>query len=1023
MRNWHHKIIKLEEALSLIVTNNRTVIGVNEAQIEFENLTNPLHGLNYKAKNRGLFKILNGSVQKSSIIGQNSGQITPNLNIGHSGSHSTSVAGIILGNKLDSNNVVLPIKGIIEDGELMNFSTLYLNLLFAATDNYKYFMNQGSIIINPSFPFSNTTTFNYGNNDYIPPSKQAVIINGSYILTLNSPSDIAIFEVILQTIKTYGNNGRGVLLVIGAGNSNNDTTISQHYGKHFSYPLIISASTIDNEKTFEKVKEVKSSYSCYGDRIDLCGPSNGEKNGIYSTTSIKCGEIGYDDEVITKTITNQSQNDSLTLNNTDLIFPGNCIEVGIPDTVNHEILVVKEVNRTTNKIKFIENRYYTATPFTINPATIRTPILKSSATIIGASKNKLQISDNRGFGYIGQEICIFNGISNHYASISFKNSSNKFEFNPALPVSYSTTNIEVIPGQIVATAASYTISGENTVFTFSSSDNDILNSFFIGGMVAIVESSSGTILSVGKNIRSINTTGTRSITIEKYNLSSGYTSIKLKSMGYGSYTSSFGGTSAACPVVSGVAGLVFKANSALNALEIKHILKSTADKINLKESSSTGRWKDVNGNNINYSSVSSTLTQPTSIGSKEIFVSNISSFNINDAIEIDGDFRSVIENVLTNRLILQLGVTKVYNAGDNVKKGTPPVHSKYYGTGRVNAQRAVQLAIDWHDPTKSVVKPKLAIADRMNPDGSILLSIDNSDSDQTVSSPDIWVLPDNDTSGSVPTPTQPLNTLETSIDQKIHIRVRNLGNKESFKEYDVKVFVAFNDDVDPAFPFPSKWYHQEDVKLLGVKELPIIPISDPIPENNFTILEVEWKDIAAKWNQTDSWNPINSVTGKRKRAYILVHIAPFDGLASDVQLNNLRNNKQLTCKEIIVTHNGVNDRTAFLPGNKLDITVGQELVQRTFDLSLENIATSDLATTKVKATKVNRADQSEVSVFFSKNTNGDWEIEGEATPDWITFDTPDEIASQYDGYKHIKFPHTITVNNSSEEIKIETLNA
>ena len=31
----------------------------------------------------------------------------------------------------------------------------------------------------------------------------------------------------------------------------------------------------------------------------------------------------------------------------------------------------------------------------------------------------------------------------------------------------------------------------------------------------------------------------------------------------------------------------------------------------------------------------------------------------------------------------------------------------------------------------------------------------------------------------------------------------------------------------------------------------------------------------------------------------------------------------------------MNDRTAFLPGNKLDITVGQELVQRTFDLSLD----------------------------------------------------------------------------------------
>lgn len=769
MRNWHQKVIKLDEALASIQANNRVVIAVSEGQIEFESLTSPLNNLNYRAKNRGLFRII-GNVQKASLIGNNSANVTPNVTIGKPSTHATCVSGIILANERDNNNIILPVKGIVEDAELINLTANFLYQVFCTIDNFNYFMNEGSVRIDPLFNL-NIQPFIYDNNNYIPPNKQANALNASYMSKLN-PTDLALYNVIFKTCKAYSNNGRGVLFVFAAGNSGNssilidrDTLTLQQFGK-LSYPLIVSASTIDDKKVFAEINEFRSPYSCYGDRIDLCGPSNGAKNGIYTTTNVKCGEIGYDDEVIIKTITNQSQNDSLTLNNSDQIFPGNCIEVGVPNTVKHEILVVKEVNRTTNKIKFIENRYYTATPFTINPATIKTPILKSPATIIGTSKNKLQINDNRGFGYTGQEICIFNGTSNHYASISFKNSSNEFEFNPALPVSYSTTNLEVIPGQIIASANSYAISGDDTIFYFSSSDNDILNSFFIGGMVIISESSSGTILSAGNNIKSINTIGVRSITIEKYKLGSGYSTIKLKSMGYGSYTSSFGGTSAASPVVTGVAGLLSKANSALNVLEIKHILKSTSDKINLKESSSIGRWKDINGNNISYYSVSSNLSQPTSIGSKEIFVSNISSFNINDAIEIDGDFRSVIEDALTDRLILQLGVTKVYNTGDTVKKGTVPNHSKYYGTGRVNAQRAVQLAIDWHDPTKSVAKPKLAIADRMNPDGSILLSIDGSDPDQTVSSPDIWVLPDTDTSGSVPTTTQPLNTLDTSIDQK-----------------------------------------------------------------------------------------------------------------------------------------------------------------------------------------------------------------------------------------------------------------
>lgn len=379
MRNWHQKIIKLDEALELIEDDNRVVIAVSEGQVEFESLsTDPLNELNYRARSRGLFKIV-GDVQKSSLIGQSGGNVTANIPLTEASAHATSVSGIILASARDSDDILLPIRGIVEDAELMNISTNYLYQVLSTIDNFKYFMNDGSAVIDPAFELS-TFNFTHGTSRYIPPRKQPIVLNASYTLKLSTPAAVALYNVIFKTCKAYSNNGRGVLFVAAAGNSNSDTLTVQHYGK-LPFPLIVAASTIDDKKVFEEISEFRSSYSCYGDRVDLCGPSNGNKKGIYSTTNLKCGEIGFDDEVVLKTITNQSQNDSFTLNNTDQVFPGNCIEVGLPNTVNHEILIVKEVNRSTNTIKFIESRYYTRTPFVISPASIKIPILKSNATM------------------------------------------------------------------------------------------------------------------------------------------------------------------------------------------------------------------------------------------------------------------------------------------------------------------------------------------------------------------------------------------------------------------------------------------------------------------------------------------------------------------------------------------------------------------------------------------------------------------------------------------------------------------
>jgi subtilisin family serine protease len=59
------------------------------------------------------------------------------------------------------------------------------------------------------------------------------------------------------------------------------------------------------------------------------------------------------------------------------------------------------------------------------------------------------------------------------------------------------------------------------------------------------------------------------------------TSDRISSPGYdpGDFTTTFGGTSSACPVVAGVAALVLSANPDLTAVEVKQILQQTADKI------------------------------------------------------------------------------------------------------------------------------------------------------------------------------------------------------------------------------------------------------------------------------------------------------------------------------------------------------------------------------------------------------------------------------------------------------------
>lgn len=998
MRNWHHKVIKIQEARDLLTSannlgNSNIYVGVIEGQIEFEVINNnsPLEVSNYKASHNS-FSDIGGSRKVFHRGVTNNNKFTQKLNFFSPSMHTTCVTGIISGN-LDTSNLI---DGICPNVRIINANEFQDALHLTLVNNYSN-KNLKSTAYQSIF---DAFFLNNGPDDLtdIYSSKFVSIINCSFnvkakYLKNNKEVDFSSVEVdfILKELFAYSRNGRGTLVIVSAGNGDSST------GNGFEIDDVVGSTgfrtTVFSNKTLivaaSKVlldeyplpsysipnpifKEKRADYSNYGKRIDICAPSgpdafpSKEDISIYSPTMLNCGNVGKEEQILSAKILQVTSNwlssGKLILENIKGVFKGQSIEIGNPESYFHElryITKVEEIPNTNNveitldaKFKYTKDFNDGVVSYSMvdptRPAKIvvfKKGISRYTDTATGfVSDNKIVLDNLKGINptlstpqnvYIYPKNSPLSGIYTKITSILNQN-TNLIEIQDSLTnlPSYSPVNdpLILIPDQI---SASLECKGKNSTF-FANSAND--NIGFFAGQEVLVSSP-------GQNDRISFITKKRGNGIEMSHCPGiiGNT-YKITSLAYGDFSSRFTGTSAATPVVSGLAGLILSANENLNVVEIKHILKVTADQIG----------------NVTYNDAPSNATK--------------------------------------------------YNYGYAINKN--------FGTGRVNAESAIKLALNWHQPDLNlpliypdipVLKPRLEIADQLS--GTSIINVPITD---PVDSPDIWV---STTENTLPTPSLPLNTIDTSKNQFIHVKVRNTGNRDSFIESDLRVLIAFTDEENPAFPFPEKWHEQDDVKLLAVKTIPITSASSE------TVIKIEWNDIAAKWNQINSWNPIDSVTGLRKRTYILAHIAPFDGLNSDVQLDNIRNNKQLTCKEIIVTHNGVNDRTAFLQGNKLDITVGQELVSKSFDLSIENILETDLATTKVKATRVNRADQSEVSVFFSKNTNGDWEIEGGVTPDWITFDAPNEIASQYSGYKYVKFPHTIIADNSLEEIKIETLNA
>jgi subtilisin family serine protease len=984
MRNWHHRIIKIQEARNLLTTNNlgdsNIHIGVIEGQIEFSKIDNnsPLLNISNYRPTHNSFSDITGT-RKVFLRRNSNNRFTHDLESLKSDMHVNCVTGIIAGNEDTTNLVegICPRIRVINSNDFQdalhlalvnNYSNSNIRSLVYKSINNNTFSNNGPIDSLDNYSNIFTSIINCSFNIKVNPLVNATHPNGSenknrYYTSLQ-------IDFILKELFAYARNGRGTLVIVSAGNgdsngfgfeiTDNDNS-SQFRATVFSNKtLIVAASSVNLDyydlSTYNipnpVFKEELAMYSNYGRRIDLCAPSGPDANpsrddvNIYAPTITHGGDVGTNDEIFNVLITQSNNSNKLTLSNVRGVFKGQSIEIGVPNTYTHEIRYIEDVKMIsgTNDVeitldeglKYTKNKTSTGNYNLVN-TTARLLVFKKNAQRYYnldnvLVNNRLRLDNLKGIKassanpttsqrvYIYEVNNINGGIYTEITDI-LNPDTGVIQISHALTFTEGNSLI-LIPDQITATVKC------SKIHYFDALNQKELNGFFIGQQVLLKSNLIGSITDKGSN--KLMFSHVEGIPNDTYT---------IKSLAYGNFSSRFSGTSAATPIVTGLAGLILSTNSNLNAVEIKHILKSTTDQIG----------------GVTYNDAPSNILE--------------------------------------------------YNFGYTI-------HKKF-GTGRVNAEKAIKLARNWHcsdngialiHPEIPVLKPRLEIADKISNNNIVSVP-----TNEPVDSPDIWV---SRASNSNTTPVAPFNEINTINNQYINIKVRNTGNRRSFKESDLRIFVAFTDDENPAFEFPAMWYDQTEVKLLAVKEIPII---EP---NSHEVIQVEWNDIAAKWN--NNWNPL--VNGRRKRTYILAHIAPFDGIASVVQTNNIRNNKQLTCKEIIVTHNGVNDGTAYIPGNKLDIIVGNEVTTKSFNFGIENILNTQIGNFKIKATKKNNNTGQTIEEVFYKKTGSNWSFETPPSSNWIVFDTPSEINGNHLNYKNINIPHTINVNNNQIEVKLEIVN-
>jgi hypothetical protein len=443
--------------------------------------------------------------------------------------------------------------------------------------------------------------------------------------------------------------------------------------------------------------------------------------------------------------------------------------------------------------------------------------------------------------------------------------------------------------------------------------------------------------------------------------------------GNADFTTEFGGTSYATPVVAGVAALILTARNTLSWVEVRDILRTTSRKVNVGETNASGLWRDpavaAPGNTVlNAAQTNVRAKSPAAVtalaanaaapsnalrhlnqAQSTLQLTNGAGFEIGDAIRISDGVNTefhVIEAKAGNSITIDalrrnFGTSPVTTLHAGAVK---PVHSDFYGFGRVNARLAVQAAINYNHADRD-----LMIRNHLADTG--LVDIDPAAN--PIHSPDIWIRNQADP----PLPAPPYNQAgphqnpAVGNNRFIYARIKNIGQRSANLDAWVHFYVALSDHgfppvdpiVNPApgirtpFLFPGDpgnanagivsrtWndiqandispaatgirsgalnvYHVRDATTPLVFNPPVLAgtISASDPNNVNTGVTV----VRVRWNQVEL-PPANT----NLAIYLLVYVSPVDGRRQGMQAGRHNN---MSYREIAFADFRLLDNTGAAP--------------------------------------------------------------------------------------------------------------
>ena len=156
-----------------------------------------------------------------------------------------------------------------------------------------------------------------------------------------------IVEEALLYAEQNGRNGKGMVIVFAAGNSN----VEFEYDKFASHPLTLSVSASGDQN-------LKADYSSFGSKIDVCAPSQGGITSGIFTTDVR-GSSGLNDQYFPLD-EEPDKNYTSTFGGTSSSAPVVAGVAALIISANSELTAaeVRQIIRnTTDKIDLIQGRY------------------------------------------------------------------------------------------------------------------------------------------------------------------------------------------------------------------------------------------------------------------------------------------------------------------------------------------------------------------------------------------------------------------------------------------------------------------------------------------------------------------------------------------------------------------------------------------------------------------------------------------------------------------------------------------